>query len=194
MKRFLLSVLSFGMFFSYANASKCEGAENSMTRCYEISAIRAGLERGIAAPSGAGLHYGGYNKQTNRWHLFEDLRAQTSTVRQTQYVWFATELKYLYGEDFFGVLVDVDSYRTKYTAEEQPVRVTIGAKFGVLVSQGSIIKDGYVIGQRYRYFIRHVPLSQVSTYGDINVKENIEVYASGNSGLEVKDSVSFNQL
>jgi len=183
MKRFLLTVVSFSLLFTYANASKCAGAENTMTRCYEVSLITAD-----GRPYG--LIPGGYYPPTQTWYTGENIKGYSG--RQTGLTWYAMEIKNLYGELHYGIKVEVDSYRTKYKAEEQPVRVTLGSAHGVLLSQRDIIKNGYIIGQTYTYYLRYKTTSQVSTLGDINIKDTIQIWAPTGTGLGVHDTVNVN--
>lgn len=172
-------MFSIGLIFSYANASKCKDAQYTQTRCYETSKIEGTVI---------------YNNKiyNNVYENLKEIRPieQRSTIRQTNFTWFATKTRYMeYGEPYFGILVSVDAYRTGSDGWQEPLRVTINSTPGVLVSYEQIRKGSLVIGKTYTYFVKYKKTSQANTYNDINIKGTLTVYGDG---FEIKDQVYIN--
>jgi len=189
MKRFLLSIISFGMFFTYANGA-CQGWEHGQI------IPGAGQPNGSTAPKeycwessiveGTGLIV--YKGELYNFEK-EDLRDKDETIL----TWFATETYHMeYGIEYYGIFFYFDIYGFPQSA---PQRVySSNGKVGRLIKKIDIASpSGNILnGTRYKYFIPYKKVSEVTSVWDLNIKSEITVFTYGNTGIELKDKIKIN--
>ncbi|UTJ06282.1 hypothetical protein [Arcobacter roscoffensis] len=108
-------------------------------------------------------------------------KSETLIGDQSAADWFALETKEVYGENHYGSYVWV---RVHGIPQNQPV-VKLGYKEGVLVEVKNIRSySGEILnGKEYKFFIRHIPVSQASTVSDIDISGSLDIY----DGATLKD-------
>jgi len=188
MKKLLLAIISFGMFFTYANGA-CQGWEHGQV------IPGAGQPNGSTSPKAycweASLIEGtGLIAHNGNLYSFEkeDLKDKDETVL----TWFATKTYHMeYGIRYFGIYFSFDIYGFPQYAPER-VYTSFG-KRGRLIKTINIPSPSGKIwnGKRYIYFIPYKKVSEAKTYNDINIKGKISVYGFGKGiNTELLDEIT----
>ncbi len=100
------------------------------------------------------------------------------TTDRSSFDWYANKTLYLYGENYAGVYVYVDVLGYPQNVPT----VKLDSTIGVLISTTNIYSpSGSILnGKEYKFFIRKIPVAQVTSWTDIDVKGYIYVYDGAN--------------
>lgn len=119
-----------------------------------------------------GTDFGIYNGTR---YLTETLANDSSSAD-----WFAFKQKSVYAEMHYGSYVTA----TVHGIPQNEPTVKIGSKIGVLTGVSNVNSPGGILnGKEYRFFIRHIPVSQATTLPDIDINDYIYIY----DGSTLKD-------
>ena len=179
MKKLIFIMLSLGLFLVNANAelpTKCPKWEhgqvikvNNRPINTPSTAPKAFCWDATEIKTGFGIYNG------------RQYQSETLVMDESLADWFALETKEVYGTMHYGSYVKV---RVHGIPQNQPI-VKLGFKEGILVGIENIFSPSGDIhnGKEYKFFIRHIPVSQASTMNDINIRGNLNIY----DGATLKD-------